>query len=87
MIQLQFPQSWIHFMFLTGFTSIFSICTVRQEWTESGTAGSPYPELILAVFGPLVERPVIVEAADVVYAVEALDPLRHSLQLRHIRDV
>ena len=53
----------------------------------SVTAGSPYPELVLAVFGPLVERPVIVEAADIVYAVEALDPLGHTLQLRHIRDV
>lgn len=82
-----FPQSLIHFMFLTSVTSNFSISAKRQKWTESGTAGSPYPELILAVLGPLVERPVIVEAADIVYAVEALDPLRHTLQLRHIRDV
>ncbi len=58
-----------------------------QRQTERGSAGSPYPELILAVLWPLVERPVIVEAADIVYAVEALDPLRHTLQLRHIRDV
>lgn len=58
-----------------------------QTWTESGTAGSPYPELVLTVLGPLVERPVVVETADVVYAVEALDPLRHALQLRHIGDV
>lgn len=60
---------------------------VRQRWTESGTTGSQYPELVLAVLWPLVERPVIVEAADIVYAVEALDPLGHTLQLRHIRDV
>lgn len=50
-------------------------------------AGSSYPELILTVLGPFVERPVIVEATDVVYAVETLDPLRHTLKLRHIRDV
>lgn len=60
---------------------------VRRKWTESGTAASPYPEFILAVLGPLVKRPVIVETADIVYAVEALDSLRHTLQLRHIRDV
>lgn len=55
--------------------------------TESGTAASLYPEFILTVLGPLVKRPVIVETADIVYAVEALDPLRHALQLRHIGDV
>lgn len=60
---------------------------MRQKWTERGAAGSSYPELILAVLGPLVERPVIVEAADIVYAVETLNPLWHTLQLRHIRDV
>lgn len=60
---------------------------MRQKRTARGTAGPPYPELILAVLGSLVERPVIVEAADIVYAVEALDPLRHTLQLRHVRDV
>lgn len=55
--------------------------------TLDGRAGSTYPELVLAVLGPLVERPVVVEAADVVYAVEALNPLRHALKLRHIGDV
>lgn len=48
---------------------------------------STHPELVLAVLGPLVEGPVVVEAADVVYAVEALNPLRHALELRHIGDV
>lgn len=60
---------------------------VGQKQPESSSAGSSYPELVLTVLWPLVERPVIVEAADIVYAVETLDPLRHSLQLRHIRDV
>ena len=58
-----------------------------NEICESCTASSSYPELILTVLGPLVERPVIVEAGDIVYAVETLDPLRHTLQLRHIGDV
>lgn len=49
--------------------------------------GLTYPELVLAVLGPLVERPVVVEAAHVVDAVEALDPLGHALKLRHVRDV
>lgn len=59
----------------------------RQKWTVSDSTGSLYPELVVSVFGPLVERPVVVETADVVDAVEALDPLWHALQLGHIRDV
>lgn len=55
--------------------------------TVSDAGGSIYPELVVSVFGPLVERPVVVETADVVDAVEALYPLRHALQLGHIRDV
>ena len=52
---------------------------MRQKRTERGTVDSPYPELVLAVLRPLVERPVIVEAADIVYTVEALNPLRYTL--------
>ena len=51
------------------------------------TALLAHPELVLPVFGALVERPVVVEAGDVVYSVEAFDPLRDALQLRHVRDV
>lgn len=59
----------------------------RVAWTELWAVSSTYPELVLAVLWPFVERPVVVEAAHVVYAVEALNSLRHALKLRHIRDV
>lgn len=82
MNHLQFTQSVIRIVSLTIATSK---CCEKQA--ERGTAASPYPELVLTVLWSLVERPVIVETADIVYAVEALDPLWHTLQLRHIRDV
>lgn len=75
----------LHSLHESDHVVFFNQCFTQMY--KCGTAGSPYPELILAVLGPLVERPVIVEAADVVYAVEALDPLGHTFQLRHIRDV
>lgn len=63
------------------------ISTVSRVACCDRPVGSTYPELVLAVLGPLVKRPVVVEAAHVVYAVEALDPLWHALKLRHVRDV
>lgn len=73
----------------TNVTADVSI-TVKKDLraaTDRHGIGSSYPELVLSVLGSLVEGPVIVEAVDIVNAVEALDPLRHTLQLRHIRNV
>lgn len=46
-----------------------------------------YPELVLAVLGPLVEGPVVVESTDVVGAVEALDALGHAVQMGPLRQL
>ena len=45
---------------------------------------SPYLELVLLVFGALVEGPVISEPPDVIELVEAFDVVRHSVSLQHI---
>lgn len=44
----------------------------------------PYLELVLLVFGALVEGPVISEPPDVVELVEALDVVGHPVSLQHV---
>lgn len=43
-----------------------------------------YLELVLLVFGALVEGPVISEPPDVVELVEALDVVGHPVSLQHV---
>lgn len=44
----------------------------------------PHLELVLLVFGALVEGPVISEPPDVVELVEALDVVGHPVPLQHV---
>lgn len=49
-----------------------------------GLRFSAYLELVLLVFGALVEGPVISEPPDVVELVEALDVVRDPVSLQHV---
>lgn len=44
----------------------------------------PYLELVLLVFGALVEGSVVSEPPDVVELVEALDVVGHPVSLQHV---
>lgn len=43
-----------------------------------------YLELVLLVFGALVERPVVAELPDVVHFIEAFDVVGNALPLQHL---
>lgn len=50
-----------------------------------GIAGSgDYLELVLLVFGALVEGPIVSEPPDVIELVEALDVVGHAVALQHV---
>lgn len=61
-----------------------SSVTISQESRKPTRRQLVYLELVLLVFGALVERPVVAELPDVVHFIEAFDVVGNALPLQHL---